>query len=519
MGVNLGLRIVKFCFRFQAMKHWDDYLLRAVLSGSNTTGTKGREHLRETAEIIRYRIEKLDREKKYLSIIRYLKTVKIHQVGVKDDKIVSEMERWKMICSAHQGRFKEVTVQLMDIFPRKNIQDGVTHEQFPIDFILKLLNALTIEDSSRNIRLDFFEWKASSDHKITGRDADILVLVVLLILHQKNMQVRDKVSLTLWLTKWVNRTPLFTSLDPTNTRRWLEEGSHLIELASQSMATGHAQNLLNMLSTRDPRVHLLIASMCIMNLVTRYPGSIQAEHRRDILDCYKNNEWALFLLVTQSQMMNFHDPNILQWITRFCDANNGVIGQIQDSVIVEAIKYYPLDVLSEFLAALIKPEWTGSIDPIQRTIILLLSEFSTRLFREMHQIAKDVLQPKAKWLEERAIKPFLEQKLRVPHDLEHSFKVIIRAVCFLNPIKPNIELSRRVLGDEWPRHCEKLIRLLMDKFKWVHFCGLRLLACVMVTPQIFANFPYSLICILRRKFSRTPNCEEHGSDLERWDEG
>lgn len=447
------------------MKHWDDLLLRAVLSGSNTTGSKGREHLRETPEIIRCRIEKLDREKKYLSIIRYLKAVKLHQVGSKDDKILAEIERWKMICAAHQGRFKEVTVQMMDIFPRKNFQEGNTHEQFPMDFILKLLNALTIEDSSRNIRLDFFEMKASNDHKITGRDADILVLAVLLILHQKHLDIRDKISLTLWLAKWVNRARLYTSLDPTNTRRWLEDGDQLIELANQSMAIGNAQGLLNRLCKRDPRVHLLIASMCIINIVSRYPGSFQAEHRREILDCYKNNEWALFLLVTQAQMMNYHDPNILHWITKFCETNNGVIGQIQESVIIEAIKYYPLDVLSEFLAALIKPEWTVSIEPILRTTIHLLSEYSVRLFQEMPQIPRDVLRQKAKWVEERAIKPFLEQKLPVPHDMQHTFKNIIKNSCFLNPMKPNIELSRRILGDEWPRHCNKLVSLLMEKFK------------------------------------------------------
>jgi len=47
------------------MRHWEDLLLRAVLSGQNTNGRgRGNNALKETPQIVKMRVKKLDKEKR-----------------------------------------------------------------------------------------------------------------------------------------------------------------------------------------------------------------------------------------------------------------------------------------------------------------------------------------------------------------------------------------------------------------------------------------------------------------------
>lgn len=445
-------------FRFKAMRHWDDLLLRAVMSGSNATGSiKGRDHLQETPQIVRHRIEKLDRENKFLQMLRYLRTVKL---ASRDDSILKEMERWKLLCSSHRGRFKEVVVHLMDLLPRKNVQLGDIHRDFPMGFTLRILNALT--QVGADVQFESFESRTT---QIGGLDADAAVFLVLLILNQKQLPPTEGVALILWLVKWVNRNMLSPSLDPSNTRLWFEQGSRLIALAHDSMAQGNATRLLESLQPRDPRVHLLVASICVVDFAARNPQYLESHHRTELVELYRNNDWALFLLLTQSRVMSYHDSNFLRWLTKFCDSNPGIIAQIQDSVISDAVKFCPLDVVSDFLSSLIKPTWVCSIEPIKKTVVRVLSEFSDRLFHELPRADKSFLAPKSRWIEDILLIPFLDRKLTLLADSAPFFKNVVKTGCFLNASKRIVELSRSVAPDEWPRHCDKLVRFLMEKFK------------------------------------------------------
>nr|XP_039256847.1 uncharacterized protein LOC120333484 [Styela clava] len=463
--------------KFLGMRHWDNLLLRAVLTGANTTGSKGREVLRETADVIKMRVEKLDRDKRYHSILRYIKVVKLFQnqsSGISGTQIVSYMEQWMLLYKAKQGLFKDVAFRLTEF--AANEHRGCILSTLPPEFLIKLLDVLAGYDISPDTRLDAFDPAGSrGPYEIKGKDADVLLMLFVFIV-QQNPAAANHVPIYLWLAKWVNRSRLSPCLDPNLIKPWVDQGTTISELAKQASIHGQCGRALIQCQAHDPHVHLFLASASIVNAVAKLRKSFTSEHIQVILDAYKTNEWALFHLVTQSAMMSFGDLGVIRWITHFCEQNSGSIAQIKDRVLIESIQPYPLDNVSELLNALIKPDWVTSVDAIQQTVIAVASEYSIRLLEELKRYDAKVLILRSKWLEEIILKNVEERKIS-PSLLRderviNQLKNVSKTCSFVNPVKHNIDLYKKISPSaEWYRRCNQLLQFLQDKFSKYPFSG------------------------------------------------
>ncbi|CAK8695886.1 unnamed protein product [Clavelina lepadiformis] len=449
------LQLTDVLKRFMTMRHWDDLLLRAVISGQNTSGRlKNGDMLKENPLVMEMRVKKLDKENKFIAIVRYLKAVKTIK-GTKhhtsDGTPISvALDKWSLLYTAKRGAFKDVCMRIAD-----NI--GLL-KTLSCDFILELFTVLSGKDLPPNTELlnSFIKLKRPVAYTISQADKTVLILIYLIFM-EVNKTAQSEFSSYLWFAKWVNETKLTNNHGLV--RSWVQSSQELVEMSRQAVRCGSVSQYLLQCQGVAPQTALFTCSLLILQFLTRPSGNLG--YVSELIDAYKNNEWALFYLFSQPSLMGSCNHSMVIWLTEHLKELDCQIGQFNQEALTLLITRNSFNDVCAFMKELIHSNWTNVVHSLRHQYITITAKFALRVINEA-SCSNNVTM--ANWISEIVFQQILEKSLFQEETLFPHCDMIGKASCAIS--MKNINLYKKLHNPmAWSKKVADVFAVYQQRFQ------------------------------------------------------
>nr|CAB3261731.1 uncharacterized protein LOC100177267 [Phallusia mammillata] len=440
--------------RFLTMRHWDDLLLRAVLSGQNTSGrAKSADNLRETMQIIEMRVQKLDKETRYYSIIRYLRVVKVFKPPKHFDGLPFQIliDRWILLYTAKLGRFRDVCIKLVE---SQNLLQNLS-----VTFTLELFTLLSGKNLPANTELTTSFENGTTTYNIAGANQTALIILFLIYV-EMNQQAMADVKCYMWFANWVNERAVSSS-NNTNVGTWIAEATQIVKI-SQRVVTYHDQVRGRQFEMNckafDHQVALFVCSLVVLRFSTRLESNLS--YIEDFMNAFKNNDWVLFYLFSQQGLLSTGNHTVITWLTKYMEKSDCHVAQFSQEALALLIQKCSIVEMFGFFKNLLSGDWTKYTQPMRTSAVKMSAKLSIRFINEPSPPSLDV----GSFLSKTLLKQIISMQLFLDKDLAPLCEIIGRAACVCGSITEISNYKKLFPPEIWRTKCPEIFAFFEQKF-------------------------------------------------------